>query len=315
MTESRRTFLKETALLAAGALGGSFAVREGARAADSEPGPAPAGVPEGLAPFRKLPARMKLSCAAYSYRQLLEKEKAMTIEGFIERCAAMGLDGTELTSYFIYKTDPASLAALKRRAALLGLDISGTAVGNDFARQKGPEREKDIQHVKTWIEHAARLGAPTMRIFAGATPRGDSEDVARARVVEAIEECCEHAARFGVVLALENHGGLTATAEGTLAILKAVKSPWLGLNLDTGNFHTEDPYRDLELVAPHAVVVQMKVEVTAKGKTAAETNFERVLKMLRASNYRGYVAVEYEAREDPLTAVPRYVEKLKGLLA
>ena len=92
-------------------------------------------------------------------------------------------------------------------------------------------------------------------------------------------------------------------------------SPWFGVNLDTGNFHTDDPYRDLELVAPYAVTVQVKTEISPRGGKKTEADLARILNILRKVNYRGYVALEYEAEEDPLTAVPKYVEKLKALLA
>jgi sugar phosphate isomerase/epimerase len=320
--ETRREFLKHGAFLAAGAAGGGALLGQAtppaakdAPAKDPAPRPAPAGVPAALADSRQLAPRLKLSCAAYSYRQFLEKEKAMTLDGFIERCARMGLDGTELTSYYFPRTDAEYLNHLKRKAFLLGLDVSGTAIANDFCRRPGPERDKDLRHVKDWIGHAARLGAMTIRVFSGGVPAGDTEEAARARAIEGLKESCEHAAKEGVILALENHGGLSATSEGILAICRGVDSPWFGVNLDTGNFNTDDPYRDLELVAPYAVTVQVKTEVTARGQKKVEADLPRILGILRAVNYRGYVALEYEAAEDPMTAVPRYVEKLKGLLS
>lgn len=314
MLASRREFLRESAVWAAGAAGGGLLAGSRGLAGPPEEKPAAPRVPEPLGFARALSPRFKLSCAAYSYRQHLDKEKSMTLDGFVEKCARMGLDGAELTSYFFPRTDADYLNHLKRKAFLLGLDISGTAVGNDFCRPPGPEREKDIQHVKAWIEHAARMGAMTIRIFAGSVPRGGNPEEARARAVEGIQECLGHAARHGVILALENHGGITATGEDVLAICRAVSSPWFGVNLDTGNFHTEDPYRDMELLVPHSVTVQLKVEVSARGQKKTEADFPRILAMLRAVNYRGYVALEYEAQEDPLTAVPRYVEKLRGML-
>src|SRR6516225_8195647 len=105
-----------------------------------------------------------------------------------------------------------------------------------------------------------------MRIFAGGVAKDDSEDKARERCVASIQEACDHAAKFGVYLALENHGGITGTLEQILALVKAVKHDWFGVNLDTGNFHTDDPYGDLEKLAPYAVTVQVKTEVQPKGK-------------------------------------------------
>jgi sugar phosphate isomerase/epimerase len=100
-----------------------------------------------------------------------------------------------------------------------------------------------------------------------------------------------------------------------LSLVKAVKHEWFGVNMDTGNFHTEDPYADLEKIAPYAVVVQVKTEVRAKDKPKVEADLKRKIEMLRKANYQGYVALEYEASEDPKVAVPRYIQELKKLVA
>src|SRR5439155_20256653 len=114
--------------------------------------------------------------------------------------------------------------------------------GNNFCYPDPSKVREQIAHVKAWVEHASRLGAKTIRIFAGNVAKGDTEDAARSRCIDAIGEACDYAGKFGVYLALENHGGITATADQILAIVQAVKHDWFGVNLDTGNFHTADPY-------------------------------------------------------------------------
>src|SRR4051794_5716273 len=96
-----------------------------------------------------------------------------------------------------------------------------------------------------------------------------------------------------------------------LAIIKAVKHDHFGVNLDTGNFQTADPYADLERIAPYAVVCQIKTEVHPVGKGVQEADLPRLLDILRKANFRGYVALEYEAKEDAKTAVPRALAELK----
>ena len=101
-----------------------------------------------------------------------------------------------------------------------------------------------------------------------------------------------------------------------LDIVRAVKSPWCGINLDTGNFHTDDPYHDLELIAPYAVNVQWKAEVFPRGaKQKQPADLKRIVKILREANYQGYVALEYEAEEDAWTAVPRLLRQIKEVIA
>lgn len=258
--------------------------------------------------------RLKLSLAAYSFRQWLDlKKPTMSLAEFIDFAAAQDIDAVELTAYYFAEKTPEYLAGLKSRCTRLGLDVSGTAVGNNFC---DPAKLKaEMASVKEWIEHTSRLGGKTMRIFAGSVPKGDSEDKARDRAVAAIKEACDHAAKYGVFLALENHGGITSTAEQLLKIVKAVKHDHFGVNLDTGNFHTADPYADLEKVAPYALVCQLKTEVSPAGKGTQEADLQRLTDILRKANFRGYVALEYEAKEDAKVAVPRHLAALKKLFA
>lgn len=291
---SRRSFLRT-----AGAALGVWATAR----------PAPAIEPIA----RPGPAKFKFSLAGYSYRKLLSgSAPPLKLEDFITDCATMGLEGTEPTSYYFPKNlTPERLRQYKHLAFRLGLDISGTGVGNDFCHPPGPKRDDQLALVKRWIEYAEVLGAPMVRIFAGGPKAGQTTDDAYRLVAEAIEECCQHAAAHGVFLALENHGGLTATAEGVLRLVKAVKSPWFGVNLDTGNFHSADPYAELEKIAPYAINVHVKVTMAPAGAGKQPTDYARLKKILTAAGYRGYITLEYEEEEDPRAACPRHMEAIR----
>jgi sugar phosphate isomerase/epimerase len=259
---------------------------------------------------------MRLSLAAYSFRQWLDlKKKDMTLFDFIDMAAGWPLDAVELTAYYFEKTTPEYLAALKGRCTKLGLDISGTAVGNDFCVTDPEALKKQIASVKQWVEHTSLLGGKTIRIFAGTLKKGDKEERAIKQAVEAMQEACEHAGKYGIYLALENHGGITATPEQLLSLVRAVKSDWFGVNLDSGNFHTEDPYGDLAKIAPYAVIAQFKTEIHPKGKPKEEADLGKLVEMMRKVNYRGYVALEYEAAENAKTAVPRHLAALRKLIS
>lgn len=269
-------------------------------------------------------SHMKLSLAGYSFSRYLvtrgtpEQISAakFTLEKFIDFCAQQNLDGCELTGYYFPKVITEEyLNSLKERAFRLGLDISGTAIGNDYCVPKGPGWDQQIAETKTWIDFAAILGAPCIRIFAGNIPQGDTEDAARERCVEAINVSLEYAAKKGVFLALENHGGITANSEQMLKIIHAVKpSPWFGVNFDGGNFRTADPYADLEKIAPYAINAQLKVDLYPNGQHEL-ADFARVVKILQNANYRGYVVLEYEAKPDPFEAIPEHLKKLRELIS
>jgi sugar phosphate isomerase/epimerase len=261
--------------------------------------------------------RMKLSLAAYSFRAALSgPKKSMTLDDFVDLASTYDLEGVEPTSY--YFPDPPTAAycrSLRRHAFVQGLAISGTAVRNTFTYPPGPQLDKEIEHVKRWIDLAAELHAPSIRIFAGDLQKGTSEDDARKWCIDAIHRACEHAATRGVFLALENHGGIVSTPDQLLAIVRNVTSDWFGVNLDTGNFHGADPYADLARVAPYAVVVQVKSEITAGSGPKQEADLGRLVKILRDVNYRGFVTLEYEGERDAGQTVPRYLRELRKLIA
>ncbi len=290
---TRRSVLKAGALAAAAG---------GALPAAALAGPAR---PEGT--------RYKLSVAAYSLRKFLDlKNPTLTLEDFMEKCAEWGVEGTELTEYYFKKPVTSEyVMRLKRRAIRLGLDITGTPVGNTFTHPPGEARDREIERVRQWIDVSADLGSPAIRIFAGNAPKGTEEAQARKWAVECIETCLEHASRRGVFLALENHGGVVATADGLLEIARAVKGDWFGVNLDTGNFRTEDPYDDIARAAPFAVTCQVKVEMARKGGGKEAADYPRLIGIMRKVDYRGYITLEYEAAEDPMAAVPRHLEALR----
>jgi len=281
-----------------------------------------------IEPFnRPGPPRLQLSLAAYSFRKFFgwirgkvqqpaDPDRALSMSSFITLAADLGFDAAELTSYFF---NPAildqGLSELRRQAFLRGIGLSGTAVGNNFALAKAADREREIADVKRWIDRAAVLGIPHIRVFAGPVPRELTPNEAQRLCIESLEVCAAYAGTRGVMLGLENHGGLVTTADQLLEIVRAVKSEWFGVNLDTGNFHSDDIYNDLARCAPYAVNVQYKVEIRRqKGGEAEPADPHRVIALLRNAGYQGFLALEYEAAEDPYLAVPKHLDKLREAL-
>jgi sugar phosphate isomerase/epimerase len=299
---NRRTFLSQTALATAAAAGGLAGALSTSHAPAIEPVRREISEP-----------KYKFTLAGYSYRKLLTgRDPQLTLADFIKDCAKFGLEGTEPTSYYFPQpvTDE-YLCELKALAFRLGLSISSTAVGNKFSLPPGDARDQQIAGVQKWIGHAAVLGAPVIRIFSGSVGKDQTKEEAVGLAVEAIEECCEYSGRHGIFLGLENHGGLTATADGMLEVVRAVKSPWFGAWMDTGNFHGEDVYAELEQIAPYTIHVQVKVVTSSAGGGKQPTDFRRLAKILGDVGYRGWICLEYEESEDPRTVCPEYIAKLR----
>jgi sugar phosphate isomerase/epimerase len=292
------TTLARRSFLAAGAMAPLLSQARSGAAAVTAPGAAP--------------ARYRTSLAAYSLRKYLDlKKPTMKLDEFIDKAAGWGCDGVELTEYYFEKPITAAyVMRLKRKAIRAGLDVTGTPIGNSFTLPPGAARDKQIAQVKAWIDVSADLGSPAIRIFAGSAPKGTPEPQARKWAAECIEACGEHAGKRGVFLALENHGGVVATADGLLDIVKAVKAEWFAVNLDSGNFDSADPYAEIARCAPYAVTCQVKAELKRQGKKEP-MDYQRVADIMRKAGYRGYLTLEYEAEEEPLTAIPRHLEALR----
>ncbi len=264
------------------------------------------------APFNQ--HRIKLSLAAYSFRNQFRNNE-LTMEEFIDYCYDLGLDGTELTSYFFSSEDDAYLLGLRNKCFHLGLPISGTAIGNDFINPDAAERKKEVESVKYWVDKAAILGAPSIRVFGGGhIPEGHSVQEAYDWVIPNMKECVEYAASKGIVLAIENHGGFPTTSEQVIKIVQEIDSPWFGVNLDTGNFDS-DWYRQIAELIPYAVVVQLKVAMrsTVPEGRRMTADAERIVKMLKNEGYGRYLALEYE-EDDPYKEIPQWIAHLQDLV-
>lgn len=304
MTISRRTWLKKSALLSAIPASNLLAVSN---------------------PYERAGEKLSLGLAAYSFRnnfrymrgkensKFSEDAPEMTMPKFIEFCAEHGVDGAELTSYFFPPdADAAYFADCRRVAHINGVAISGTAVGNNFSYPKGaPERDEQMAYVKEWVDNATILGAPHIRVFAGKHPKGVSAEEAEANAIEALKEAGDYAAAKGIFLGIENHDSI-GTADRLLRIVTAVDSPFVGVNLDSGNFKSDDPYAEMAASAPYSINVQLKTELNV-GEKRESADQERVIRILKEAGYAGYVVLEYEESKDPYEHVPPLLSELQKL--
>ncbi len=258
--------------------------------------------------------RLRISLSGYSLRKYLgggADKATMTIDEFIDFGANLGLDAVEPTSYYIYRTDKAYLHGLKARAFRRGLEISGTAIGNNFCLPEGKALDTEMGKLRQWVDGAVAMGAPHIRVFAGRKTKGGEREQDFAWMVAAMRRAVEYAASQGVFLGIENHGYLTENADAVLRIVEAVPSPWFGVSLDTGNFK-DDGYAQIAKLAPKSVNCQMKADVAEGGKKQP-VDIGRVFGILRKGGYHGYVALEYEGKDEPKAASARYLQEMLAL--
>ena len=308
----RRDFLARAAALPLGAAAvAGMGLGGGTRSAEARP---PIGRPGG--------AKLKTSLNAYSFSKplndhLKDRGEGISLLDLLDVCAELGFDAIDPTAYFFpgYPAVPgdAFVNAFKRRAFQLGLDISGTGVRNNFANPDKAARAADVRHVKDWIECAARLGAPVIRVFAGPLPEGYTFEQVAAWMADDLRECVEQGERHGVLVGVQNHGDTLKTADQVLKIIEMVDSDWFGAIVDTGYFPAPDPYREIARVLPHAVNWQIKEKVMGEAGPVP-TDLEKLVGIIREGGFRGYLPIEtLSVRGEDYDPRARVTELLAGL--
>ena len=269
----------------------------------------------------------RIGVSSYSF-WAFHRNPFRPLEICLDHAARMGFDGLEILQRQLVATDNASLQKVKRHAFLNGLDLMGYSTHQGFLSPDKAKRQKNIKHTIDCLEQAYRLGIPTMRVNSGTwgtsknfdelmANRGEekpitgfTEEDAYKWVIEAYETLVPEAEKRGVVMGLENHWGLGRTPEGVKRVVDAVKSPWLAVTLDTGNF-LEDPYDRLAELAPQTVLLQAKTYFGGGRWYTLDLDYKRIAAIMRRANFSGYVSLEFEGKEDPLTGIPKSLKLLR----
>jgi sugar phosphate isomerase/epimerase len=279
---------------------------------------------------------LRTSLNAYSFNKMLNdnvkgRGEGITLVKVMEFAAKCKFEGFDATGYFFpgYPEVPSNnyVDTLKKRAADLGIAISGTGVRNNFTTADKAVRAQGVAHIKQYVEVAARLGAPVIRVFADTQMRAQnwqtvSNGATRQQVQDWIaadlRECAGQGQRFGVKIGVQNHGDFLKTGEELLALVKAVGSPYCGPIVDTGYFKTDDPYKDMALVAPHAVNWQIKQSPLGED-SEVPTDLVKLVKIIAKSGYSGFIPIETlspKGKEyDPFTVVPAFLAKVRQAIA
>ena len=318
---SRRAFLASGSVAAA-----SLAVR---------PAAAANAAPAASTPTAAAKPSVRLAVASYSYWHF--RTAKVPITDVIDRAAELGIAGVDVLhrQMDLPERGPLDAAALahlrqlKRHAFRRGVAVCCVSTHQSFVKADPAELEAEVAHTRKCIALAAELGCPSLRINTGrwGTTRsfdelmknrgiepilpGRTEDEGFKWCIDGISRCLVDAERHGVVLALENHWGLARTADGLLTILNAIKSPWLGALMDTGNF-LDDTYAQLAAIAPHTVYVQAKTYPGGGEWYTLDLDYTRIAEILGRAGYRGWVALEMEGKADPAVAVPQSLATLRA---
>lgn len=280
-------------------------------------------------PSAESPRPNRIGVSTYSFWRFNGPKEETPIEYCIDQAAAMGFDGVELLLVQMESDENSYLQKIKRQAFHAGLDLMGFSTHQGFVYPDKEKRDSEIEKTIHQIELAYALGIPTMRLNTGRwgtiksfddfmanqgkepVLEGYTEDQGFEWVIDAIEKCLPTAEKCGVTLGLENHWGLGRTAEGVLRIVNAIDSPWLQITSDTGNF-LENQYNQLEMMAPQTSLVQAKTYYGGGKWYTLDIDYDRVAEIFKKAGYNGYISIEFEGNEDPITAIPKSLELVRN---
>ncbi len=254
---------------------------------------------------------LKAGLVAYSYRTALAA-KTMTYEDVIHMASDWGLDGVDTTVYWFPDTSEKYLANLRTTAFRKGIQLYNAGVRVQLSQPTKELQDAQVESIRKWVDVANSLGASHVRVFGGAVPKGATQEQAIAWAVEVLKRGAEYAGSKGIILGVEDDGGLTATAEPTIAVAKQTESPWAGINADSGNL-PKNGYAQFEMMLPYATSIHFKTSVTDENGKKIEADWPRLLKTIAKSGYRGFVGLEYE-NNNAEAEVPALCAKLRSLI-
>lgn len=306
---SRRSWFKTSGLAAAGMLTAIHSTAKSETSSINRP--------------RK---RIPLAVSSYSYWHF--QEQKYPIEKVITNAARLGFDGVEILHRQMENESIGYLNKLKRLAFDNGLALPMLSIHQSFVQPKAEDRKKDVAHTIKCIQLATQMGIPCIRMNTGSwrTKKRDAsyykdgieppidgytDKDAIKWCIDSYGECLVEAEKAGVILAIENHWGLSSNIDYLLEIYKPLSSsPSMGMNVDTGNF-VGDPYPQFERLAPYATIVQAKTYYGGGHYYDLDLDYTKIAAILKKTNFNGYISLEMEGKEAPQTAVPKSLKMLR----
>jgi len=266
---------------------------------------------------RRPGVKLKIGLNAYSFNRPLTAGR-MTLDDVIDYCAAHSIDGVDTTGYYFpgYPKVPTDeyIYALKRKAYLNGVTISGTGVRNDFTLADAAGLKAQVQLVKDWVAVTEKLGAAFVRVFSG--PRlaeGSTFEKVLETMIPAFQECAGYGKEHGVIIALQPHDDFLKTADQTIQVVQGVNSEWFSVVLDVGSLRRGDPYAEIEKLLPYACTWQIKEMVSVNGKETP-IDLAKIRAIIDKVGYRGFVPFEALGQGSP-DEVTAFLEKVRKAMS
>jgi sugar phosphate isomerase/epimerase len=259
--------------------------------------------------------RLQYSVNAYAFNSMLRSGE-MTFFDMMEFAANIGLDAVDLTGYYFqsYPEIPTDneLFKLKRKALELGLNISWTGIRNDFVNPDSDSRKADRKMIRQWLEVSSRLGASIMRIFAGKHAyEGYLRKEVKDWLVDEFRTCAGYGEETGVLVGLQHHNDFLFRSDEIIDILERVDSEWFGLILDIGSLHADNPYHEIQKLAPYANYWFIKEHVHPNGNKTP-VDMKKIASIIKNDGYQGYISFESLSDGDPKQIVASMFDSFRN---
>jgi sugar phosphate isomerase/epimerase len=274
-----------------------------------------AAAPEDVNPFDSRLPRLFTGCCAYSYNQELRSGQ-MTLEEFFHKAVELRVDAVDVTGYYLKSTDAAYLNSLRHLAYKNALLFSGTACGVSMVQADSAKRADSLNEIKKWVDVTDRLGAPHLRVFAGKLPPGVTSQQAIDWVVETMKAATDYSGQKGIAIGIEDHQGVSQSADVCLEVMHRVDSPYAGINLDITHFvptATQDAYAQIAACIPYATNTHIRDQFDDQ----TPIDLDRVWRLFAQAGFKGYMSAEYESQGAGSaaagTGVPRLIDEIRKL--
>jgi sugar phosphate isomerase/epimerase len=269
-------------------------------------------------PAKPLP--FKISLAEWSLHKTLFAGKLDNLDFPKAARREFGIDAVEYVNQFFKDKagDSDYVAELAKRSADEGVTnvlVMCDGLG-DLGDPDDKARTQAIENHFPWVEAAKRLGCHSIRVNAASKGTYDEQQKLAS---DGLARLGEFAGQLGMNVIVENHGGLSSNGEWLAGVMKLVNRPNCGTLPDFGNFHDYDRYRGVEELMPFAKGVSAKSHEFDEAGNEVRTDYERMLRLVMAAGYRGWIGIEYEGTALPepegIRATQKLLERIRDTLA
>jgi sugar phosphate isomerase/epimerase len=207
--------------------------------------------------------------------------------------------------------EPGYLDEIRNAATSAGssfADVAADGENSIYSNDSG-ERDRAIGFGKAWIDVAARLGSPSVRINIAAAKDAKPEV---ARVAEGLKPIAEYAASKNIAVHLENDNPVSENPFFVVSVLDRVNSPWLHALPDFGNslaaLPAEEAYRGLDQMFAHAYAIShVKDATTTPANVVVPVDLARIFALAKKHNYKGIFSMEFESEGDPYAGTVKLI--------